>query len=136
MSSEQLLKNLENLDKQLLAKIKEILGSDATKDDIISFVQSPEFDALLKEKGVGKWVSEYVSGLDNVIITTDKKPPGTMLAATKQIINTITEMVINTKGRKLLGHFQDKIEVVKSKDGHPRIKFDWVFINDFCRGAR
>jgi len=101
----KIISDLEALDERLLKAIEKILGKNPSKEQLLQFLSSKEFDKLIGDMGLNKIAKDYVSGF-NFSSTKDMKDSGlTHVQETIARIDMILELIKNTNGRTVLGYF-------------------------------
>src|SRR3989337_4411394 len=101
----KIISDLEALDERLLKAIEKILGKNPSKEQLLQFLSSKEFDKLIGDMGLNKIAKDYVSGF-NFSSTQDMKDSGlTHVQETIARIDMILELIKNANGRTVLGYF-------------------------------
>ncbi len=101
----KIISDLEALDERLLKAIEKILGKNPSKEQLLQFLASEEFDKLIGDLGLNKIAKDYASGF-NFSSTQDMKDSGlTHVQETIARIDMILELIKNANGRTVLGYF-------------------------------
>lgn len=101
----KIISDLEALDEKLLEAIKKILGANPTKEQLLQFLASEEFDKLINDLGLEKIVKRYVAGFD-ILFTQGVKEIGIdVVAQTLKIIGDNLELIKASNQRTILGYF-------------------------------
>lgn len=111
-----IIKELEQLDEKLLEAIKKILGANPTKEQLLQFLASEEFDKIINDLGFEKSISKYVKGFD-LSFSQSISNFGAMDFQAEQIklISQNVELIKASYGRTVLGYAKANSELLRSK---------------------
>ena len=110
---EEIIKTLEGLDTQLLNRFKMLFGDNATKEQLLDFVVSPEFDGLINESGLNKLLSEHANEFDTLFSESYGKLPTLKNTTLTRVVEN-AELIKNTNERTVLGYFKYQTERLRT----------------------
>lgn len=105
IDNQKIISELEALDEKLLEAIKKILGANPTKEQLLRFLASPEYDKLIDDLGLKRIVSQYVSGFDFIFAQGMKDAGVDIATQTLRTIGDNLELIKGTHERTILGYF-------------------------------
>lgn len=101
----KIISELEALDEKLLEAIKKILGANPTKEQLLRFLASEEFDKLINDLGLEGIVKRYVAGFSVLFAQGVKEIGIDVIDQSLKTIGNNLELIKATNERTILGYF-------------------------------
>jgi len=114
--AEKIISELKKIDGKLLTAIEKILGKNPSKEQLLRFINSNEFNTLIEDLGLRKSLAQYISGFQ-----FDYKGAATGFGAVEltaqriAVINANLDLIKNSYGRTILGYYGAYTDLLKSK---------------------